>query len=142
MPRKNLFEQLRGAFSGVVETVQNLFGRGKTSPESDADLPPIQVPEPIERDKEQASITVTSSTEESEPTQVHDPLDDLSPEEIEDLETDDAPVFAPSDFDSGNLRRIFATLSEAENYALEIPIPTTVFKRSTDLLYQVAVEYP
>lgn len=142
MKRKNLFQQIRGAFESAAQAVQNLFKGGRSEPETEGSIPPVEVPAPIEEPVPMPESTVAYKEEVTEPYEVHDELEGLTPEEVEELEQDDAPIFDPSEFDTSNLRRIFATLAEADAYSSEIPVPSTVFKRSTDLLYQVAVEYP
>ena len=142
MKNKNLFQRLRGAFEGIVQSVRETFSRTEPSSTGDPDVPPVEVPDILMPASETTYIDFTDEGDTSEPEEYHDPLDNLTPEEILELENDDFPTQDPSNFDSSTLRRIFASGAEAESYASEIPVPTTVFKRSGDGLYQVAVEYP
>ena len=47
----------------------------------------------------------------------------------------------PDDFDPKNLRKIFSTREEAEDYAGDIPVTTEVFRRCSDAFWQVAISY-
>lgn len=51
-------------------------------------------------------------------------------------------ILNPDAFPGEDLRRLFTTVADAEDYASDIPVPTQVFQRENDLLFQVVVMYP
>lgn len=63
------------------------------------------------------------------------------PEPDED-NTGQVDILDPDAFPGEDLRRIFTTVEDAEDYASDIPVPTQVFQRDNDLLFQVVVMYP
>lgn len=72
----------------------------------------------------------------------------FEPEDIDDAEDFDEEVEEeeddckdPNDFDPADLRKVFATREEAEDYAGDIPVTTEVFRRCSDRFFQVAVNY-
>lgn len=61
--------------------------------------------------------------------------------EAEDQEEEEEPCRDPSEFDKKDLRAIKATREAAEDYAGDIPVPTLVFKRCSDGLFQTVIQY-
>lgn len=62
----------------------------------------------------------------------------------EGLEDDDAPCADPYDFPSQRVRqaRLLTSLDDANSYAEEIAVPTSVWKNCSTGFYFVVVEYP
>lgn len=140
---KNRFlSGLREAVENAVNTVRDFFRGGENVSPDDQPLPAVQVPDPIVSPPDVEPVE-DEIEEPSEDFPEPNPYEGLTPEEIDDaIESDFADSRNPSDFEAGNLRRIFATYGEAVDYASDIPVPTEVFKRTTDGLYQVVVIYP
>jgi len=107
--------------------------------------PPIY--DPITEDTDPITGNPVGETDFPEP----EPSESLGPEEEEEEpeflgeeeEEEEEPEDCrnPSDFDKKDLRKIHATRESAENYAGDIPVPTLVFKRCSDGLFQVVITY-
>ncbi len=136
----NLSKSVRETFENVSETVTSfIFGKKEVEISDPVELTPQQgttEPEPLPEPDYPVEVPAQEQRVETDTFQPEEVDEDLDNPE-DDVETADPDAFAQQ-----NLRRIFVFLADAEAYAEDIPVPTIVFKRKTDLLYQVVVVYP
>lgn len=137
---RRLREQLADAVQGVYKNVRDFFTGGSNEPS----VSPAPTPEPLQPDvpppivvEDTPDITPADDTFTRVVTEFAPEDFGEEPDEGEDIELVD-----PNEIDASQLRRIFATAAEAFAYANEIPVPTRVFRRIQDLLFQVEVLYP
>lgn len=142
MARKSLISRVRDFFAGAIEAASNLFRGGSAEPDELPDQPQL-IPEP-EQSFSEPDIIDTDDPVDGEPEEAVDPLEGLTPEEIEDLDLEDAPYASPSEFDPTDVRntRVLTSYAEAFNYSEEIPVPSEIFKDRDTRLYFVVVMYP
>lgn len=142
MAKKSLLGRIRDFFEGAVQATKNAF-RGQQPDPDDIVSQPVAIPDPITQPIEPVFVE-EEPIEPDEAEEETDPLEGLTPEEVEDLDIEDAPYALPGDFDPEKVRarRILTSYAEAQNYADEIPVPTDIFKNPRTRLYFVVVMYP
>lgn len=136
----NLTRRAQETFESATEALSNLlFGRGKPEAGDNVELPQPDF-DPIDSEPTPTyPVEVPAQEQRYQPEsfQPDEPEEDTEDDEEPDVEDDD-PDLIPQE----NLRRIFVFLEDAQAYADDIPVPTRVFRRKNDRLYQVEVRYP
>lgn len=138
-PLNRITTRLQDAAKTVRLAVTEFF-QGK-NPEKNVE-PEIFTPPPTDEtvieegfnstEAEAAYISSNESFEPEEPDDFGEEIDNSGDIELEN----------PNFLDQGNLRRIFVSLADAEEYMADIPVPARIFRRSTDRLFQVEIQYP